>query len=197
VYELYHRFSTTISTNLSALGILDEFKSRGAFAFYWSSLFTDLRSVAASGWNAELIPDDEILESQFPEVLKELRENEARRDELEALFKEVNELEEGSWSEEDYEVWPKVELAEAKEEIKTLGGELKETIKELKNRERQLKAQRAAVEPTTETEAEIMRLEALQKSLEEQVLTAEARIVKHGELDAELKVCKKKIKEIK
>jgi type I restriction enzyme M protein len=56
---------------------------------------TDIKSVDASGWNAELIPDDEILESQFPEVLKELKANEARREELEAKFAEVNELEEG------------------------------------------------------------------------------------------------------
>ena len=197
VYELYHKFSATISTNLSALGILDEFKSRGAFASYWNSLFTDLRSVAASGWNAELIPDDEILQSQFPEVLKELRENEARRDELEAMFKEVNELEEGSWTEEDYDVWPKAELAEVKEEIRTLGGELKEATRELKNKNKQLKAQRKAVEDTAETETAILKLEAEQKSLEERVAAAEARIAKHGELDAELKLCKKKIKEIK
>jgi type I restriction enzyme M protein len=197
VYELYHKFSATISTNLSALGILDEFKSRGAFAYYWNSLFTDLRSVAASGWNAELIPDDEILESQFPEVLKELRENEARRDELESLFKEVNDLEEGSWSEEDYEAWPKVELAEVKEEIRAIGGELKEVMRELKNKNKQLKAQRKAVESTTETEADILRLETEQKSFKARIESAEARIAKQGELDAELKLCKKKIKEIK
>jgi type I restriction enzyme M protein len=72
----------------------------------------------ASGWNAELIPDDEILESQFPEVLKELRSNEARKEELEAMFAEVNELEEGVWTEEDYEVWQKDELKEHKEALK-------------------------------------------------------------------------------
>jgi type I restriction enzyme M protein len=93
VYDLYHAFSATIAARISALGILDDFKSRGVFASYWNTLFTDLRSVAASGWNAELIPDEEILQSQFPEVLKELYDNEARCDELAALFKEVNEME--------------------------------------------------------------------------------------------------------
>jgi len=101
VYDLYHAFSATIATHISKHGILDEFKSRGAFASYWNALFTDLRSVSASGWNADLIPNEEILQSQFPEVLKELKDNEARRDELETLFKEVNELEEGVWSEDD------------------------------------------------------------------------------------------------
>ena len=46
-----------------------------------------------------MIPDDEILESQFPGVLKELLANEARKEELEAMFNEVNELEEGIWNE--------------------------------------------------------------------------------------------------
>ena len=53
VYDLYHDCSQTIADRISKLGILDEFKSRGAFASYWNSLFTDLRSVSASGWNAD------------------------------------------------------------------------------------------------------------------------------------------------
>ncbi len=197
VYELYHKFSATITTRLSALGILDEFKSRGSFATYWNSLFTDFRSVASSGWNAELIPDNEILESQFPEVLKELSENQARRDEIDALFKEVNELEEGTWSEEDYEVWPKPELAEVKKEIKSLGGELKLVTRELKNRNKQLKAQRKAVENTEETEEAILHLETEKTSLEQRIENEKTRIAKHGELNAELKQCRKVIKEIK
>ena len=47
------------------MGILDMDKSRGAFAAYWDSLETDLKSVAASGWNADLIPADDILQSLF------------------------------------------------------------------------------------------------------------------------------------
>lgn len=52
-----------------------------------------------------MIPDEEILESQFPEVLQELRDNEARKEELEAQFKEVNELEAEAWREDEYIVW--------------------------------------------------------------------------------------------
>ena len=197
VYELNHMFSTTISTKLSSLGILDEFKSRGAFATYWGALFTDLRSVAASGWNAELIPDEEILESQFPEVLKELRDNEARRDEIDSLFKEVNDLEEGSWSEEDYEVWPKEDLAEVKATIKSIGGELKEVNRDLKNKRRQEKALSKAKESTKAVEKEIERLEVAAKDLESRISIEEKKIARHTELDAELKQCKKVIKEIK
>jgi len=197
IYDLYHKFSATITTSLSALGILDEFQSRGAFASYWNAIDTDLRSVAASGWNAELIPDEEILESQFPEVLKELRQNEARRDELEALFKEVNAQEEGVWSEEDYEVWPKDELAEVKANIKILGGELKEIQRDLKNKEKQLTATKKTFLPTANLETEIASLEARSQSLLEEIEQEEKRTARHVELEAELKQCKKKIKEIK
>jgi type I restriction enzyme M protein len=124
VFDLYHQFSATLTAKLDALPILNEFKCRGTYASFWYdkeinsskvAISTDFKSVDASGWNAELIPDDEILESQFPEVLKELKENEARRDELQAKFDEVNELEDDVWNEEDYEVWRSKELKEHKE----------------------------------------------------------------------------------
>jgi type I restriction enzyme M protein len=197
VYDLYHAFSATIAERVSALGILDEFKSRGAFASYWNALFTDLRSVAASGWNAELIPDDEILQSQFPEVLKELRDNEARRDELDALFKEVNELEEGVWSEDYYEVFPKEELAEVKAGIKILGGELKEIEREIKNNQKRIKALKKAGEPYKAIENEIDMFTPKIDTLKNRIIEEEKRIARHAELEAELKACKKIVKEIK
>ena len=197
VYDLYHIFARTISDELNHLGILDDFKSRGAFAAYWDAINTDLKSVAASGWNAELIPDEEILESQFPEVLKELRDNEARRDELEALFKEVNELEEDAWNEEDYEVWPKDALAELKEEIKEKGGELKEAQRELKNLEKRYKALVKAKESTIEVMGEISSLKSRVAEFENAKNELETRIARHQEREAELKQCKRVIKEIK
>jgi type I restriction enzyme M protein len=123
VFELYGKFSDSFSAALNRLpfgeesngAVLDPYQSRGALAAYWYELKNDLKSVAASGWNAELIPDDEILESQFPEVLKELNDNQSRKEELEALFAEVNELEEGAWSEEDYDIWPKDALKDHKD----------------------------------------------------------------------------------
>ncbi len=203
-FDLYHQFSKTLTEKLNALTILDEFKSRGSFASYWNSIYTDIKSVDASGWNAELIPDDEILESQFPEVLKELRSNEARKEELEAMFAEVNELEEGVWTEEDYEVWQKDELKEHKEAIKALKGERKEADREFKNIKKRITANEKALKQnpalaaeidTLKTEAEkytneLTRLDAL-------IAADEERIAKHTALEEELKQCKKIIKEIK
>ena len=197
VYDLYHAFSATIAARISALGILDAFKSRGAFAGYWNELFTDLRSVASSGWNAELIPDEEILQSQFPEVLKELRVNETRRDELEAQFKEVNELEEGVWTEEDYEIFPRNELSEVRATLKNLGGELKEIERDIKNKEKQIKARAKAGEPTKSMEDEIAGLTVRAAQLKESIAAEEKRITRHWELENELKQCRKIVKEIK
>ena len=203
-FDLYHQFSKTLTEKLNALTILDEFKSRGSFASYWNSIYTDIKSVDASGWNAELIPDDEILESQFPEVLKELRANEARKEELEAMFAEVNELEEGVWTEEDYEVWQKDELKEHKEAIKALKGERKEADREFKNIKKRISANEKALKqnPALSAEIETLKTEAEKYTNELTRLDAfiaadEERIAKHTALEEELKQCKKVIKEIK
>jgi len=197
VYDLYHAFSATITAKIGTLGILDEFKCRGAFAGFWNDIFNDLRSVAASGWNAELIPDDEILQSQFPEVIKELNDCIAKRDELEALFSEVNDLEEGAWNEEEYEVFPKGELAEVKTTIKNLGAELKELNKDIKNKTKQIKALKKSGEAYGEIERALESLQKPALELEHRIAEQEARIAKHLEIEKELKESRKKIKEIK
>jgi type I restriction enzyme M protein len=204
VFDLYHTFSATLTEKLNALPILDDFKSRGSFAAYWNSITNDIKSVDASGWNAELIPDDEILQSQFSEVLKELKENEARRDELQAKFDEVNELEDDVWNEEDYEVWRSKELKEHKDGIKVLKGERKEADKEYKNLQKRIKANEKAfkTQPTLAEEIAMLKTEAAKYLTEVErydamIETDESRMAKHTELEEELKTCKKKIKEIK
>lgn len=209
VFELYRKFSESFTTAIAELktgqkAVLDNYQSRGALASYWSQLNTDLKSVAASGWNAELIPDNEILESQFPEVLKELRDNEARKEELDGLFAEVNELEEGVWSEEEYEVWPKDELKEHKESIKALKGERKEADKGYKNLNKRIKANEKALKQQPELATEIANLKneaaKLQKEvqrLDDLIESDENRFAKHTALEDELKHCKRIIKEIK
>jgi len=212
VFELYGKFSDSFAQALKILpfgeknngAVLDKYQSRGALAAYWDKLKTDLKSVAASAWNAELIPDDEILQSQFPEVLKELHDNENRKEELEALFAEVNELEEGVWTEEDYEVWPKTELKDHKAEIKTQKGELRETNKEYKNLLKRIKANEKALkmQPDLQSEIDALKAETEKLKIEVDRLTNaiaddEARFAKHTELEKELKENRKIIKQIK
>jgi len=49
--------------------------NRGPYANYVDDLKADLKSIAASGWGPELIPDDDIVQSQFPEVLEQLEKD--------------------------------------------------------------------------------------------------------------------------
>ncbi|MBN2282202.1 MAG: N-6 DNA methylase [Candidatus Marinimicrobia bacterium] len=209
VFELYGKFSDSFAQALFSLpfgeenngAILDKYQSHGALAAYWDELKTDLKSVAASGWNAELIPDDEILQSQFPEVLKELHDNQNRKEELDALFAEVNELEEGLWTEEEYDVWPKTELKEHKDAIKADKGELRELTKEIKNLNRRIAAYKKAGQEKGRDALQCVsnvktRFIASQR-LSEQIAADEARFAKHSELEAELRECKKVIKQIK
>ena len=196
IFDLRKDFSVSIAQDFSQLGILDLHKSRGAFAAYWSSLETDLKSVAASGWNAELIPAEDILKSQFPEVLEELANNEARRVELEALFTEVNELEEGEFEEENYEVFPKGVLKELKAEIKTCNGEISGCKKEIKALKIRIKANTEPVEVQALT-SELTQKEKEQTSVETKKKAIETKLARHTELANELKTCKATVAEIK
>ncbi|MDP2785634.1 MAG: class I SAM-dependent DNA methyltransferase, partial [Sulfurimicrobium sp.] len=76
---------------LSGEGILTGHQIRGAFARYVDDLKADLKSIAASGWGPELIPDADILASQFPELLAEMEQKRLRLAELAALFAAADE----------------------------------------------------------------------------------------------------------
>ncbi|MBI9041967.1 MAG: type I restriction-modification system subunit M [Lutibacter sp.] len=207
IFEIQKDFSVSIAQDFSQLGILDLHKSRGAFAAYWSSLETDLKSVSASGWNAELIPADDILQSQFPEVLEELANNEARRDELEAMFNEVNELEEGEFEEENYEVFPKEVLKDLKDDIKSYNGEITILKREIKALTIRIKAN--AVSDTKQSHPEpvegqveglkqqLTQKEKAQTTTENKKVAIETKLARHTELTNELKNCNATIKEIK
>ena len=97
-----------------------------------------------------MIPDDEILQSQFPEVLKEVKDNEARRDALQAKFDEVNELEDDVWNERRLRSMANKELKEHKDSIKELKGERKEADKNIVAAQT-IKSQRKSIEKTART----------------------------------------------
>jgi type I restriction enzyme M protein len=95
VYDLRRQRLASISAALAKQRLLTDHQVRGAFARYVHDLKADLKSVAASGWGPELIPDSDILESQFPELLAEMEQKRSRLAELTALFAAADE--------EDYE----------------------------------------------------------------------------------------------
>ena len=86
VYALRRGLMADMSESFADQALLNPFQIRGGMARYVDGLKIDLKSVAASGWGAELIPDDEILQSEFPELIEELATKRARIDEVLALF---------------------------------------------------------------------------------------------------------------
>jgi type I restriction enzyme M protein len=86
VYVMRRDLLKSIEKALAKQSLLTPFQVRGAFANYVDLLKADFKSIAASGWGAELIPDGEILLSQFPQVLAELEQCQTRLAELQALF---------------------------------------------------------------------------------------------------------------
>lgn len=190
--------------------LLSEFQLRGSFAQYIEDLKYDFKSVAASAWKAELIPDDEILESQFPEVLASYRNALARRDELEALFETVNELEEGEWNEEDYEAIPKKQITEIKAQIKSntkqkniLAKELAKIAKQIKAYQKDIDAKKPKPEKVEIAEEQITILSNKSVELANEIEPYEASITadtesikKHVALEDELKKCRTEVKEL-
>ena len=190
--------------------LLSEFQLRGSFAQYIEDLKYDFKSVAASAWKAELIPDDEILESQFPEVLASYRNALARRDELEALFETVNELEEGEWNEEDYEAIPKKQITEIKAQIKNntkqkniLAKELAKIEKQIKAFQKDIDAKKPLPEKVEIANQQIEILTAKSNELRNEItpyedsITADTEsIKKHVALEDELKKCRTEVKEL-
>lgn len=131
---LRKKFSQGLEDTFVPLGLLDKFQVRGAFAEFSSSLASDFKSVAASGWNADLIPADEILASQFPEVLKELQDAEATIARLQGEFEatapaegdEVEEIDLDTYDFDDgIDVLPKLILDALKTRKKSMNAELK------------------------------------------------------------------------
>jgi len=130
VYVMRSQLLQGIEAALADNGLLTAFQVRGAFATYVDSLKADFKSIAASGWGPELIPDDEILQSQFPEMLEEQEQAQARLAELQALFAAADE--EDFEDSDDTGVLPGEEVKTKKDELKAANAEWKAQLKAIK-----------------------------------------------------------------
>ena len=117
VYALRSTLLDSIERSFADQHLLTRYQVRGAFANWYQQLAADFKSIAASGWGPELIPDEDILQSQFPQVLAELEQQHARLAELQALF--------AAAGEEDFEDSDDTGVLPA-EQVKALKAELKE-----------------------------------------------------------------------
>lgn len=131
VYDLRRSLLASIEQTFAGTALLTGHQIRGAFARYMDDLKSDLKSIAASGWGPELIPDAEILESQFPEVLAEIEAKRSRLAELTAIFSRADE--DGFEDEEDVGVLPSDQVKSLKGELKEFNASWKAALRELKS----------------------------------------------------------------
>jgi len=166
VYELRAALLEGIERTFADQQLLTRYQVRGAFAKYYKLLASDFKSIAASGWGAELIPDDDILQSQFPQILATLEQQQARLAELQALF--------AAAGEEDFEDTDDTGVLPA-DEVKTLKASLKEAKGNAK----------AAKKDPAFGDAESFRREAAR---------IEAQLARHRRLEDEAKKLKAEIR---
>lgn len=218
-FEFSNKLTKSFVDALCKLNVLNEHQVRGSFANFMNTLRSDFRSVQASGWTAELIPDDELIANEFPEILEEFKRLEARRDELEAKFAEIAELDSNEWDAEQYEVMPKSIIADYKADKKSLNVQLSQLKKELKAKQKMadaefkakqkelkdLRKQKNKEKLTAEVEKIDAQLNAMVKPIVTsvevdatiaQIANIDAQIAHHVALENELKECKKQIREI-
>lgn len=189
IFDFNNNLTERFVSELTKQNVLDKYQVRGSFAHFSDTLSSDFRSVQSSGWTAELIPDDELIANEFPEVLADHKRLENRRDELDAKFAEIAEIEPEEWDAEQYELMPKAVISEVKAEIKELKSQKTKLNKEKKALEKRLKSG-ADVKPA------LARCEQELAEAEKQIEEKEAGIAHHVDLENELKDCRKKLREI-
>jgi type I restriction enzyme M protein len=184
--DLEHAFCSPSSAKSTASPhqtLLTRYQIRGAFANFYQLLASDLKSIAASGWGPELIPDDDILQSQFPQVLAELEAQHARLAELQALF--------AAASEEDFEDTEDTGVLPA-DEVKALKTALKDAkgMAKTAKRDPALGDWQAFAKEAERIEAQLQR----HKALEDEAKTLKAHIKTTTEKrDALVEQARKKI----
>lgn len=124
VYVMRSQLMDSIHDAFAQQNLLTSFQVRGAFASYVNYLKADFKSIAASGWGAELIPDEDILQSQFPEVLEEQANAQTRLAELQALFAAADD--EDFEDTDDTGVMTSVQVKELKTKLKDAKGMVKQ-----------------------------------------------------------------------
>lgn len=191
VFALRRQFMASIAESLVPQQVLDGHKVRGAFASYMSTLAGDFRSVAASGWNAELIPEEEILQSQFPDVLAGIEKDQARIGELEALFAAVDvDDEEGEAEPTDIGVLPKELVKSLKEQRKDLNGTIKELTRTVKEMRKDIQRMERASASASEISAKINEIAAKEAEVAKHqtaVAGIDKQLETHAALETELK----------
>jgi type I restriction enzyme M protein len=190
VFALRRDALNSIVDALQPQQLLSIYQIRGAMANNFKQQEADLKSIANSGWNAELIADEEILQSQFPELLANLQKDQARINELEALFATANESSdepEDESNDESAGVLPREQVKQLKADKKEHSGQMRDLKKQLKF---------AKKEENSIGHCE--RSAAIQKEIDQlstAITTIDEKLAQHTKLEQELKDLKAGLKE--
>ncbi len=199
VFAVRRLFMESIVGVLLPHNMLDLHKVQGAVASYMDNIASDLKSVAASGWGAELIPEEDILASQFPEVLEQLEQDKVRILELEGLFAAGDTDEDSDEDAEESEsgVLPKAVVKLCKESMKALKGDLKNCNAELKAVKQDFKRTKASGFTTdlASLQERERKLDKQAEGINQEIADIDAKLETHSELDRELKTLKANIRE--
>ncbi|MCB0566383.1 MAG: N-6 DNA methylase [Phaeodactylibacter sp.] len=181
----------SFAEQLDSIGLLNEFQLRGIFASWWNELKADFQSVAASGWGQELVPDAELIASEFPEIVEKQEENANRIAEIEAAIAEVEAMEEDEFEESESGVLPKALAKEMKARAKELKkmetpgakrelDELDQALKQdaaIRKELRELKKENKEIEQRTEELVEAARKKIDTATAKELILARWKRLV--------------------
>jgi type I restriction enzyme M protein len=199
VFGVRKLFLESIVDVLLPHNMLDLHKAQGAVASYMDNIASDLKSVAASGWGAELIPEEDILASQFPAVLEQLEQDKARILELEGLFAAGDTDEDSADEAEESEggVLPKAVVKSCKESMKALKGELKNVNAELKAVKQDIKRAKASgfTADLASLQERERKLDKQAERINQEIANIENKLETHSELDKELKTLKANLRE--
>lgn len=153
VYDLKRELVSDIDKTFADQQLLNEHEVRGAFARYIDDLKADLKSIAASGWGPELIPDGEILASQYPDLLADMDTKRARLAELRATFAAADD--------EDYEDSDGTGILPG-DQVKALRAVIKETRAEAKLAKREKRDPSGPTARADAAQATLVRHKALE-----------------------------------
>ena len=187
VYVIRRNCMASIWDIVKQFKMLGEHTVRGVYATFHNLLEADFKSIAASGWQPELIPETDILQSQYPEVLAQIEDDKARIAELEALFAASDEDSEVVEDSDEQTLLSKAIVKELKDKRKEISGEwrvIKKLIRDLtKNKKQGLMV-----------ETDLKKSENQVTDLERRISEIDTKLESHAALEKELKILKSNIK---
>ena len=144
--DVRNELLTTLKNKLEPLGVLDEFQSAGVFVNWWQTIRFDLKTVISTGWHHTLISDEYLIAAFFQAEADEIEALEARISESQSELAEAVETAQDV-SNYELEEDEKVTAAVIKKYLKSLIDDLKDSVSESAQRERQrYQTQRKAIE---------------------------------------------------